>query len=471
MLLEVDDADLGPVLQHNVMWRMSESPGRIRFTGRRPGARTPTRCSPSSGYDADEISRAEEERGRPMSTTPLLEAPCQAGGARSSTWAASCGSGMPQSPNHPQFWHTLPRRHGDMVRADGGSAANDMISMGTHVGTHIDALAHVSHDGKMYGGVDAVAAGIGGKYDELGVHTIAPMVRRGVLLDVPATRGVDALRGRLRDHRRRPRGAPRSGRDAEVGEGDVVLVRSGWGRLFADGCAPTSAGRPACPASARPAPSGWPSAACTPSGADTIAFERLAPRGGHALLPAHRVLLVEHGIYIIEAMDLEALAAPGAHEFTFVLVPLNIYGATGSPVRPLAAGAGVSARRRADPGRAARRDSPPRRPTTTSPTEVVESVEERVLDTLGIAVAAAPLETSRAARRLGAEQGGQPSTPRRSASRSACPANLAAFVNGVLAHSLDYDDTHLPSVLHPSASRRAGGAGRRRARRGRRDAS
>jgi len=32
------------------------------------------------------------------------------------------------------------------------------------------------------------------------------------------------------------------------------------------------------------------------------------------------------------------------------------------------------------------------------------------------------------------------------------PATLAAFVNGVLAHSLDYDDTHLPSVLHPSAS-------------------
>jgi len=32
------------------------------------------------------------------------------------------------------------------------------------------------------------------------------------------------------------------------------------------------------------------------------------------------------------------------------------------------------------------------------------------------------------------------------------PAAAAGFVNGVLAHSLDYDDTHLPSVLHPSAS-------------------
>ena len=34
----------------------------------------------------------------------------------------------------------------------------------------------------------------------------------------------------------------------------------------------------------------------------------------------------------------------------------------------------------------------------------------------------------------------------------AVPAAQAALVNGVLAHSLDYDDTHLPSVLHPSAS-------------------
>ncbi|WP_084000229.1 MmgE/PrpD family protein [Actinomadura kijaniata] len=32
------------------------------------------------------------------------------------------------------------------------------------------------------------------------------------------------------------------------------------------------------------------------------------------------------------------------------------------------------------------------------------------------------------------------------------PAPGAALVNGTLAHALDFDDTHLPSVLHPSAS-------------------
>jgi 2-methylcitrate dehydratase PrpD len=85
------------------------------------------------------------------------------------------------------------------------------------------------------------------------------------------------------------------------------------------------------------------------------------------------------------------------------------------------------------------------------PDDVVESVKMRVLDTLGICAAAAPLETSRAARRWAVDQGGNPQATAAGVP-SKLPANLAAFVNGVLAHSLDYDDTHLPSVLHPSAS-------------------
>lgn len=242
--------------------------------------------------------------------------------------------GMPQSPNHPHFWHSLPRRHGDMVRADGGSAANDMLSMGTHVGTHIDALAHVSHDGRMFGGVDAAAAGVGGKYVELGVHTIAPMVRRGVLLDVAKHVGVDTLPG---GHEITVAELEQTAaaQGVTVEPGDVVLIRSGWGRLFEQG-APYVGVDTGVPGIGE-AGAGWlAERRVHAAGADTIAFERLAPHGGHALLPAHRVLLVENGIYIVEAMDLETLAERRVHEFTFVLVPLNIFGATGSPVRPLA---------------------------------------------------------------------------------------------------------------------------------------
>ncbi len=67
-------------------------------------------------------------------------------------------AGMPVSPNHPGFKMALQRRHGDMVRADGGSAANEMIMIGGHTGTHVDALCHVSHQGALFGGVDAKEA-------------------------------------------------------------------------------------------------------------------------------------------------------------------------------------------------------------------------------------------------------------------------------------------------------------------------
>ena len=50
----------------------------------------------------------------------------------------------------------------------------------------------------------------------------------------------------------------------------------------------------------------------------------------------HRVFLVETGIHIIETMKLDELADTGVSEFLFVLTPLNLQGATGSPTRPLA---------------------------------------------------------------------------------------------------------------------------------------
>lgn len=54
------------------------------------------------------------------------------------------------------------------------------------------------------------------------------------------------------------------------------------------------------------------------------------------MLPVHRLLLVEAGIYIVEHLRLDSLAEDGVSEFLFVLAPLPIVGGTGSPVRPLA---------------------------------------------------------------------------------------------------------------------------------------
>lgn len=87
----------------------------------------------------------------------------------------------------------------------------------------------------------------------------------------------------------------------------------------------------------------------------------------------------------------------------------------------------------------------------TLPPAVVSSLKERVLDTVGLCLAATPLETSRMARQLALSWGGATEVTLIGTTER-LPAPAAGFVNGVLAHSLDYDDTHLPSVLHPSAS-------------------
>ncbi|GGM62240.1 MmgE/Prp family protein [Micromonospora sonchi] len=88
---------------------------------------------------------------------------------------------------------------------------------------------------------------------------------------------------------------------------------------------------------------------------------------------------------------------------------------------------------------------------TGLPDDVRHSVRQRVLDVLGLCVAAHRLPTSAAAVGFVAEQGGRPEA-HAVGLPEAVPAAQAAFANGVLAHSLDYDDTHLPSVLHPSAA-------------------
>jgi crotonobetainyl-CoA:carnitine CoA-transferase CaiB-like acyl-CoA transferase len=60
MLTEVSDPDLGALLQHNVMWRMSRTPGQIRFTGREIGQDT-AEVLGELGFSAEEIDRMRQE--------------------------------------------------------------------------------------------------------------------------------------------------------------------------------------------------------------------------------------------------------------------------------------------------------------------------------------------------------------------------------------------------------------------------
>ncbi|KAA9161614.1 cyclase family protein [Amycolatopsis acidicola] len=265
-------------------------------------------------------------------TSSLLETVAK--GLRTIELGQPLFTGMPCSPNHPGFRMTLQRRHGDMMRPDGGSASNEVIITGGHVGTHIDALSHVSQDGKLHGDVDAQKAQHGGKFSEHGTEKIPPMVTRGVLLDVAGAKGVDTLEpGYGVTEADLVAAAERSGVRPE--KGDVAVVRTGWARNFSD--ATTYMGHDTGVPGLTVDGARWLAArGVIATGADTTAYEQIPAGAGHRELPVHRVLLVENGIYIMEHLNLEDVAAEGLAEFLFVVAPLRIVGGTGSPIRPVA---------------------------------------------------------------------------------------------------------------------------------------
>ncbi len=83
--------------------------------------------------------------------------------------------------------------------------------------------------------------------------------------------------------------------------------------------------------------------------------------------------------------------------------------------------------------------------------DILQDAQRRVTDILGISLAASGLEPARVVGEVVDAWGGagQASAVGRA---KKYPTASAGLFNGTLAHALDYDDTHLPSILHPSAA-------------------
>jgi kynurenine formamidase len=232
---------------------------------------------------------------------------------------------MPHYPTHPPFLYSLTKKHGDILYGGGATSAADAIALGTHVGTHIDALSHFSCNGLCYGGREVEHTYEHGM-SALGVDTVAPIVRRGVLLDIAGLEGVEALPP---DFEITPNHLTRAA-NSEIGEGDIVLLRTGWARFFSD--AKQYINNAVSPGPGIEAAKWLSSRKIFAAGSDTVPFE-ISPSPD---MPVHVHLLVDSGIHIIEVLNLEQLARDRVYEFVFVAAPMNIRGATGAPVRPLA---------------------------------------------------------------------------------------------------------------------------------------
>ena len=236
--------------------------------------------------------------------------------------------GMPHHPVHPPYLFGLVKLHGETVLDNGASSSSEALTLGGHVGTHIDALAHFSCDGKLHGGVVPAQSYSGGVRD-YSIDTVPPILRRGVLFDVAGLERVDAL---AEDFVITPEHLAACGVEPE--KGGVALIRTGWARFWSDAKRFITGGHGAIvrgPGPAEPAARWLSERGIFAAGSDTVAFER-AP----SAMEVHVHLLVEKGIHIMECLNLEDLARDRVKEFVFVALPLKIRGGTGSPIRPVA---------------------------------------------------------------------------------------------------------------------------------------
>lgn len=236
-------------------------------------------------------------------------------------------AGMPHFPTHPPFSRTLTKRHGELVLPNGASSAAEMITLGGHVGTHIDALSHFSCDGKLHGGVEPVQSYSDG-VTTYGVDTVEPIFRPAVLFDVARLEGVDAL---PLDFIVTPEHLESCGVIPQ--EGGIALIRTGWGSYWNDaGRFITGGGGSVVrgPGVKKPGAQWLSKHGIFAVGSDTVAFEHVP-----SSMEVHVHLLVEKGIHIIECLNLETIAEAGVKEFLFVALPLKIRGGTGSPIRPV----------------------------------------------------------------------------------------------------------------------------------------
>lgn len=238
-----------------------------------------------------------------------------------------------EGPQHPMFhktWQTTFFTTNENPCAF--QVADDVVTMVTHSGTHMDALGHCWNEGKLWNdrGTDNVTSyGI----EWAGIDNVPGFVTRGVMLDLPRFKGVEHLQmGQVITAEEMD--ACADSQQIEIRSGDVLLIRTGWYKVFHNDRELWGKGEPG------------PDASCTAwlkekdviaIGADNAAVEAYVSEGrSPTSARLHITALRDLGVYLIEHVDLEELARDEVYEFLFMAAPLRLPKATGSPMTPLA---------------------------------------------------------------------------------------------------------------------------------------
>ena len=216
--------------------------------------------------------------------------------------------------------------------------AKDYIGVDFHNDghSHIDALSHVVYDNMIYGGLADNSITETGA-DEASIELLRDgLVGRGVLLDIPALRGVAWLE--TGDHvRPEELEAAERRQGVRIGPGDILLVRTGHNSRLAalDPWDPARHKAGLHPTVARFLAERQVTALGSDGNSDAV------PSTTQGVgFPIHVLAINAMGLYLMDYLAFEQLttacAANGRWEFFVVVAPLRIGGGTGSPVNPIA---------------------------------------------------------------------------------------------------------------------------------------
>lgn len=236
-------------------------------------------------------------------------------------------------PQFPAFHKTWCVTHYTNNQEPGAvNFADDVVTMETHSGTHMDGIGHCWTDETMWNGRDSAQVTSYG-LEWAGIHNVPGVVGRGVMLDLPRFKGVPNLNlGEVATVEMMEGCAKAQGVD--IRPGDVLLVRTGWYTVFQKDRALWDQGQPG----PDPSCTGWLKRKDVIAlGADSAGVEATVfTKRTATTLRLHTTALRDLGVYLIEHLNLEELARDRVHEFLFVAAPLKLTRATGAPFAPLA---------------------------------------------------------------------------------------------------------------------------------------
>ncbi len=199
------------------------------------------------------------------------------------------------------------------------------------IGTQLDGFAHQMHGTSFYNCFQFADIMTRTGFVKLGVEHLGTLMTRGVLIDVAALKGVSQL----------PDSYVVTSDDLQqalarqqlaLTPGDAILIYTGWGSMRGKNNGRYGAHSPGVGIAAGE----WLVRQDPMLVASDSCCVEVRPSEAGMSLPVHSLLLIQHGILLLENLQLDALAASGAGEFALVVQPLKLKGATGSAVAPVA---------------------------------------------------------------------------------------------------------------------------------------